>query len=134
MSEINSSDIMIILKGATQMAQEDSNLDPKEEALLLKIIELGDMDRSVFSDFTKSVREEIDIMALADMLSGIKAKKAFLLALATMALADGKIAEEETVMLQDLSRELGVGKFNLHVLDYNKGEKMLLNMIEHADH
>ncbi|MDH5560199.1 MAG: TerB family tellurite resistance protein [Deltaproteobacteria bacterium] len=133
MTEINQNDIMIIVKGATQMAQEDTTLHPKEEALLRKIIEVGGLKPEVFNDFSTSVKKEIDIFALVEMLSGEKAKKAFLLGMATMALADGTVDDHEKEFLDELGKELHVGGFKISALTYEKGESMLMHLIEVAE-
>ncbi len=79
----------------------------------------------------KPHKEDID--QLSEKLSSKKAKKAFLLTLATMALADQVIDPSEKKMLDQLTKNLDVGKVKLNNLTFQECEDMVMKLISSAD-
>ncbi|MCP4751505.1 MAG: TerB family tellurite resistance protein [Proteobacteria bacterium] len=127
MEEITQSDMATILKAAVQMSNVDSSLSKQEKDFLKKLFRLSKTEPSKIRELKKASREDIDI--LSRQLSSQKAKKAFLLTLATMALADGDLAEDEKKMLEELTTKLEVGRVKLDGLTYENSEAMVLKLL-----
>ncbi|MDH5560351.1 MAG: TerB family tellurite resistance protein [Deltaproteobacteria bacterium] len=124
---MNKQDILIILKASVKMAQQDAKLVESEKNLLHKIMELGKIDPMDISDFNEPIKE--DIAELSKHLSSDKAKKLFLLTVATVALADETIEKQEMDFLTRLTKSLGVGRVKIEALTYDQCKSMVFKMI-----
>lgn len=127
MSSISPSDIRIIVKGAIQMAQQDSKIVSAEEGLIRNIIKAGNIDEDEFADFNEPLKE--DISELCQQLSGDRAKKVFLLTMFSVAYADKDFDKSEQELLDDLSKKLGVGRVKIDGHTMEACEKEVMKLI-----
>ncbi len=127
MAQIEKAEALILLKGAIKMAQQDNQVVETEVNLLESIRVAAGIEPFAVDEYTEPIAE--DITALASQLTSEKAKKAFLLALATVALVDGQLAEEELALFHHLAKRLQVGTINLHRLTYEKAEATMLRLL-----
>ena len=127
MSQITQADIVILLKAVIQMANIDGSFDPREKAFFEKLVYKGKINSTVVDETIIPNQDDID--ALSEELSSLKAKKAFLLTLAAMALADFKIDPREKKMLTSLTKRLDVGQVKLSDLTFEECEDMVLKLI-----
>ncbi len=127
MKEITRSDLMIIIEGAYQMAQVDSDVDNAEISLLEKMMKAGGTDSQKLADFEKS--NSVDLSELSSQLSSEKAKKLFLLTLAATALADQNLDINETDMMNKYAKELNVGVVAMNRITFENCEKLILKLI-----
>ena len=127
MAEINDSDLLIILKAATKMSHIDASIAQQEKAFLKKLLKINNLGVSNLMELRDSVDE--DMVALSQRLSSKVAKKAFLLTLAAMALADEELEDSETRLLEKMSRELDVGQVKLSELSFKSCESMVLKLL-----
>lgn len=130
MKNISSSDAVIIIKAAIRMSGADSKLDEKEQKLLDKMFALTNLEKSKVDEIYSEEGE--DINKLSEQLSSPKAKKAFLLTLAAMALADHKITKEECNLLEELTLKLNIGRVRINELSYDDCETMILKLLSDA--
>ena len=128
MSSITQNDLLIILKAGIKMAQQDSKIDGSEKELLSKIMELGQIDHTSFSDFDTPVVEDIE--SLSESLSSKKAKKLFLLTLATVALADDNLSGSELDYLKQLTEKLKIGRVKIDSISKDKCKEMVYKLIQ----
>lgn len=124
MAELTKHDFMIILKAIFQMANVDSTFDEKEKAFFKKIMDKMDVGKSELKQFMNERKE--NILTLGEQLSSKKAKRTFLLTLASMALVDDHFEEKEKELLESLSHKLGVGAVKIDQLDFEAAEKHVL--------
>jgi hypothetical protein len=127
MSQITQKDIIILLKAVIQMANIDGSFDPREKAFFEKLVYKGKINSTIVEETILPNQDNID--DLSQELSSLRAKKAFLLTLATMALADFKIDPREKKMLNDLTKSLNVGQIKLSDLTFEECEEMALKII-----
>ena len=111
MEKISKSDLMIIIKGAIKMAQQDSQVVDEEEGFIKKLIDIADLDPGEFQDL-KAPQEE-DIEELCNQLSDDRSKKVFLLTMVAVANVDRDFDASEKKFLDSLSESLQVGKVKL---------------------
>ena len=127
MVDITDGDMLIILKAAIKMSHIDASIAQQEKAFLKKLLKINNLGLSNLEELRDSVRE--NTVELSKQLSSNKAKKAFLLTLATMALADEELEEREKRMLEQLSHELDVGQVKLSDLTFKSSESMVLKLL-----
>ena len=128
MTQLEKSEALILLKGAIQMAQQNNQVGEREMDLLESIMTTADIEPLEIGEFTDPITDDID--ELADQLTSNVAKRTFLLALATVALADGNITEKEISLFKHLSDKLNVGTINLRTLTYEKAEATTLKFLK----
>ena len=112
------------------MSGADSKLHEKEQKLLDKMFALTDLEKTEIDEVYSGTGEDID--KLSEQLSSPKAKKAFLLTLAAMALADHKITREESELLESLTLKLNIGRVRIKELSYDVCETMVLKLLSDA--
>lgn len=123
---------MIILKAVYQMANIDSTFDEEEKVFFRKIMKKMDVQKAELKEFMDQRKE--NILTLGEQLSSLKAKKTFLLTLASMALVDNYLEEKESNLLKQLTDKLGVGKVNIEKIDLQEAEKFVLKIFsENSD-
>jgi hypothetical protein len=130
MESISQTDLMIIIEGACQMAQTDSKLDEREKKLLKKIMHAAGIEPKKLKQFENS--NKVSIKELSQKLSSDKAKKLFLLTLAGTALADQSVDINERKMVDDLAKDLNVGKIAIEKITYKNCEEMILKLISES--
>ena len=131
MAEITDTDLLIMLKAAIQMSSVDESIAQQEKAFLKKLLKINNLGVSKLSELRSSVHE--DVAKLSRKLSSPKAKKAFLLTLAAMALADEELDNKEERMLEKLTRELEVGKVKISELTFASCESMVLKLLANVE-
>ncbi|NQU63216.1 MAG: TerB family tellurite resistance protein [SAR324 cluster bacterium] len=127
MKDITKKDLIIIVEGAYQMAQRDTIIEEAEEGLLKKIMDIANIDSEELKKFEDS--SGVNIKELSNQLSSNKSKKLFLLTLVAVALADQSVDRREKEMLEDLTKELNVGKINIDTVSYESCEKMIFKLM-----
>lgn len=130
MNQITQSDIIILLKAVIQMANIDGSFDPREKAFFEKLVYKGKINATLVEKTI--IPNQDDIKALSNKLSSVKAKKAFLLTLGAMALADLKIDPREKKMLADLTKSLKIGQVKLDELSFDECEEMVLKLLSES--
>jgi len=123
-------DVLLLVQAAIQMAQRDAKLDITEKRLISKMVKVGRVNASEMKEIHELAKEDISLMI--DRLSGRKAKKAFLLAIVAVAMADEDVDPEELRMIMDLTRALGVGQIDLRQHKYEEVEDLVLKFIASA--
>lgn len=126
MEHLTKHDCMIILKAIYQMANVDSTFDKKEKSFFKKIMEKMDVQQDELKQFMNQKKESI--LILGEQLSSKKAKRTFLLTLASMALVDDHFEEKEEELLKSLSDKLDVGNVKIDNMDFKEAESFVLNM------
>lgn len=127
MESISSNDLSIIVKGAIRMAQQDDKVVIEEESLIQKIIAAGQLDPAEFKNMDAPF--EGNISDLCKKLSSDRAKKVFLLTLFAVANVDEDFNPAERELLENLSKELGVGKVKVNERTVSDCEKEVLKLI-----
>ena len=127
MSKITRNDLLITLKACIKMAQQDAKMDKHEEELLSQIMKLGKIGQGEVADFGITVQENIEELSV--QLSCLKAKKFFLLAVATVALADTELAKKEIDFLKVLTEKLEIGKVKIDAITYVECRGMIFKLI-----
>jgi len=127
MAEITDTDMLIILKAALKMSNIDASIAQQEKAFLKKLLKINNLGVSKLNEIRDSIHE--DITELSHQLSSKKSKKAFLLTLAAMALADDELEAKEKKLLEKLTRELDVGQVKLSELSFKTCESMVLKLL-----
>lgn len=127
-SKISREEALIIVKGSIKMAQQDHKVVEQEVRLLQQIIQAAGIYPQEVGDFNAPVDE--DISSLAAQLKSKLSKQAFLLCLATMALADGHIDDEEKKYFKELAKSLQVGTINLEGMSYETAEAKVLKIMK----
>ncbi|MCP4297987.1 MAG: TerB family tellurite resistance protein [Proteobacteria bacterium] len=120
-------DFITIYYGSMLMAHIDSALAPREKDFLLELADLGHINNKEIDQLNKANKD--DIFKMIDSLSSERARKVFILAIATMALADNVLAKEEIQFLEILSKQLNVGTVRIDNLTYDKSQQMVLKML-----
>jgi len=123
-------DVLLIVQAAIQMAQRDSKLDITEKRLISKMVKVGRINSQEMKEIQELASEDISLMI--DRLSGRKSKKAFLLAIVAVAMADEDVDPEELRMITDLTGVLGVGQIDLSQHKYEEVEDLVLKFIASA--
>ncbi len=109
------------------MAHIDNVLAPREKDFLLELADLGHINNKEIDELNKAKKD--DIFKMVDSLSSKRARKIFILAIATMALADNVLAKEEIHFLDNISKQLNVGTIRIDNLTYDKSQQMVLKML-----
>ena len=130
MADITDGDLLIILKAAVKMSHIDATIAQPEKEFLKKLLKINNLGTSNLMELRDSVDE--DMIGLSKQLSSKKAKKAFLLTLATMALADEELEDREIQLLEKLSRQLDVGKVKLSDLSFKSSESTVLKLLSQS--
>lgn len=125
--EITHKDFLIIYRGSMLMAHVDNMLAPREKDFLSELADLGHINNKEI-DALNAAKSD-DIYRLIKYLSSKRSRKVFLLAIATMALADNVLDNEEVRFLEKLSKQLNVGSIKLKGLTYKKSERMVLKLL-----
>lgn len=109
------------------MAQQDQKVVIEEESLIQMIIAAGNLDPVEFKNIKGPI--EGDIRSLCKTLSNDRAKRAFLLTLFAVANTDEDFDPKEIKLLEELSKELGVGKIIVNENTIAACEREVLKLI-----
>ncbi|NQU62659.1 MAG: TerB family tellurite resistance protein [SAR324 cluster bacterium] len=131
MQEVTRSDLFIIYKAAAQMSAIDSNVADQERLFLEKLAHAAGLSSSEIKKLQSAVNE--DVGKLAAELSSIKAKKTFLLAVATMAKADQRLGREELELLKRLTLKLEIGRVKIDEMSYEACENMVFKLLNQTN-
>jgi len=127
MEKITRTDIVLIIKGALEMAHQDKNFGVEEKVLLKDLMEIGNISTVEVNDFqTISDGNALDY---CNELSCEKAKKIFLLTQVTVILADNKVDISEKTLFDDLTKQLGVGKIHIKKHEFGEYKTVLKKML-----
>ena len=118
MEIITRTDLVLIIKGALEMAARDNAFCNEEKSLLKDLMEIGNISLDEINKF--QTLSDGSALNYCNELSCEKAKKVFLLTLVTVILADNKIDTSEKTLFDDLTKKLGVGK--IHIKKHEFGE------------
>jgi hypothetical protein len=127
MNEVTHSDLLLVFKAAAQMARVDSIVVDQETLFLKKLAQFAKISPEEGIKVGSSADEDVE--ELAYQLSSPKAKKLFLLAVATMAKADQHLSEEELNMLEELTLKLKIGRVKIKEMSYEACEEMVLKLL-----
>ncbi|MBT3226771.1 MAG: TerB family tellurite resistance protein [Deltaproteobacteria bacterium] len=127
MKEVTRSDMFLIFKAAAQMSSIDSDVAEQETLFLNKLAQTARLSSGESKKLQSTANEDVEI--LADKLSSPKAKKVFLLAVATMAKADQHLSDEEINMLEKLTLRLKIGRVKIKEMSYKACEDMVLKLL-----
>lgn len=127
MSTISNNDILIIIKGAIKMAQKDKVMDEEERLFLEDLLMVTQIEGMEQLDIDDPIEE--NILELSEQLSTAKARKAFLLTLGAVALADEVLDEKELKFLDEMTENLKVGRVKIRELNFNKAKNLVLKML-----
>ena len=123
-------DVLLIVQAAVQMAQRDSKLDITEKRLISRMVKVGHVSSQELKEVHELAKEDIGLMI--DRLSGRKSRKAFLLAIVAVAMADEDIDPEEVKMIAGLTEKLGVGNIDIEKHKYEEIEDLVLKFVASA--
>lgn len=127
MKEVTRSDLFLIFKAAAQMSSVDSDVAEQEKLFLKKLAQTAALSPAEIKKLRSSVNEDVEKLAAG--LSSQKAKKVFLLAMATMAKADQHLSKEELTMLKKLTLKLKIGRVKIETMSYEACENMVLKLL-----
>lgn len=112
------------------MCRIDTDVADQEKKFLKKLAHAGNLSGDEIKDLKSGKKE--DPVKLADRLSSSKAKKVFLLTLATVAKADLELSREELSMLDDMTTRLKIGRVKLREMSYKACENMVLKLLSQS--
>ena len=110
------------------MAQQDHNVSDNEAELMERIMTASNIQPYEVGEFSDPIDENVEELAL--QLKTRLAKRAFLLAMATVAQADGEVGPEERQWFNELAQLLNVGTIDLEHLTFDKAEAMVIKLLE----
>ncbi len=127
MNKITRLDLLIILKAAFQMAQQDSKIVTQEKEFLEEMMSIGNIEIEEIRQFRNFGINDISI--LANHLSSDRAKKVFLLTLASIAMIDELMDISEAEMLNNLTEKLNVGRVKLNKVSSKYCKEMIFQIL-----
>ncbi|MDT8447488.1 MAG: hypothetical protein RRB13_11405 [bacterium] len=123
-------DVLIFVQAALQMATSDDDLHVTEKRLIKRIVQVGHVTPQELKEVQDMARE--DMSHLIQRLSGRKARKALLLTLVAVALADDTLEESERKLIADMTEKLDVGNIDINQHSYEEMESLVLKFVASA--
>lgn len=128
--KVTHQDVLLMVQAALQMAQRDSKLETSEKNLIARMVKIGRVNPQELAEIKDMSHEDIGLMI--DRLSGKKARKAFLLTLVAVAMADEELEASEKQMIESLTEKLGVGHIDLSKHNFLEVEDLVMKFVASA--
>ena len=115
---MNQEELVVVFQAAIAMARQDGDLKDNETKLIKELLKAGGLSPEQVGGFEGKIdpHPEKKVGALAS----VKAKRTYLLVLATVAMADGSLDDVEVEYFNQMAQRLGVGTINLKALTLDK--------------
>jgi|SRR3989339_2006411 len=128
--KVTHQDVLLMVQAALQMAQRDEVLHDNEKRLIKRIVSVGHVNQQELQEIQDMSKEDISLMI--DRISGKKARKAFLLTIVAVAIADDDLDPSEQEMITQLTERLGVGAIDISKHTYPEIEGLVLKFVASA--
>ena len=128
--KVTHQDVLLMVQAALQMARQDQTLHVTEKRLIKRLVTVGHVNQQELTEIQDMAHEDIALMI--DRISGRKARKAFLLTIVAVAIADEELDPAEEKMIALLTKRLGVGAIDLKQHNYEEIEGLVLKFVASA--
>ena len=115
---MNKDELVVVFKAAIAMARQDGDLKDNETKLINSLLEAGGLSAAEVGGFDGKMDPHPEKKVGA--LESVKAKRTYLLVLATVAMADGSLDDVEVEYFNQMANRLGVGTIDLKALTLDK--------------
>jgi len=125
-AKIPSQEMLVIMEAAWAMAHSDGTIQSAEQQFLEMLARLAGIDLSLVEDNANERDMLRNVEQICDEISGDEAKKLLILTLASVAMIDNHVDEEEKALLERYCKQLKVGRLNLKGFNQMKLAKQVM--------